>query len=90
MAKRLTTYILIALVLGLAVGWTLNATIDDGTPASAARLKEIAGYISIITTVFLRLIKMIIAPLVLSTLVVGITHMGGTGALGRIGLRAVA
>lgn len=90
MAKRLTTYILIALVLGLAVGWTLNAAIDNGTPASAARLKEIAGYISIITTVFLRLIKMIIAPLVLSTLVVGITHMGGTGALGRIGLRAVA
>lgn len=90
MAKRLTSYILIALVLGLAVGSAIHFAIADGTPAAAARLTRIAGYISIVTTVFLRLIKMIVAPLVLSTLVVGIAHMGGTGALGRIGLRAVA
>jgi Na+/H+-dicarboxylate symporter len=32
---------------------------------------------------------MIIAPLVLSTLVVGIAHMGGTGALGRVGVRTL-
>ncbi|HVJ01942.1 MAG TPA: dicarboxylate/amino acid:cation symporter, partial [Sphingomonas sp.] len=34
------------------------------------------------------LIKMIIAPLVVSTLTVGIAHMGGTGAIGRVGIRA--
>jgi Na+/H+-dicarboxylate symporter len=42
-----------------------------------------------VTTLFLRLIKMIIAPLVFSTLVVGIAHMGDTGALGRVGLRSL-
>ncbi len=89
MAKRLTWYILIGLVLGLVVGWAINAAVDDGTPAAADRLKAIAGYISVVTTVFLRLIKMIIAPLVLSTLVVGIAHMGDTGALGRVGAKAL-
>ncbi len=90
MAKRLTWYILIGLVLGLVVGWALNAWIDDGTPAAAAELKNIAYYLSIVTSLFLRLIKMIIAPLVFATLVVGIAHMGDTGALGRVGLRSVA
>ncbi|MEA3080116.1 MAG: hypothetical protein QOF05_1524, partial [Sphingomonadales bacterium] len=71
MAKRLTRYILIALVLGLITGWAINAAIDDGSPESAARLKAIADYLSIVTVLFLRLIKMIIAPLVFSTLVAG-------------------
>jgi Na+/H+-dicarboxylate symporter len=88
MAKRLTRYILLALVLGIVTGWAINYAIDDGTPASAARLTSIAGHISILTTVFLNLIKMIIAPLVLSTMVVGIARMGDTSALGRVGLRA--
>ena len=89
MAKRLTRYILVALVLGLVVGWVLNASIDDGTPESAARLKSIADYLSIVTTLFLRLIKMIIAPLVFSTLVAGIAHMGDITTLGRIGIRSL-
>ena len=89
MAKRLTQFIILAMVLGIAVGWALNASIADGTPAAEARLAEIAGYFSIITTLFLRLIKMIIAPLVFSTLVVGVAHMGDTAALGRVGARAI-
>ncbi len=89
MAKRLTRYILIALVLGIIAGWATNALIDDGTPQAAARLTEIAGYLSIVTTLFLRLIKMIIAPLVFSTLVAGIAHMGDVAALGRVGLRSL-
>jgi Na+/H+-dicarboxylate symporter len=88
-AKRLTRYILIALVLGIIAGWAVNAFIDDGTPASAARLKEIADYLSIVTALFLRLIKMIIAPLVFSTLVAGIAHMGDVAALGRVGVRSL-
>jgi Na+/H+-dicarboxylate symporter len=88
-AKRLTVYIIAGLVLGILVGWILNMSISDGTPASEERLKTIAGYISILTTVFLHLIKMIIAPLVFSTLVVGIAHMGDTAALGRVGVKAV-
>ncbi len=89
MAKRLTQYILIALVLGLIAGWAINAAIDDGTPASAAQLKSIADNLSIVTTLFLRLIKMIIAPLVFSTLVAGIAHMGDIAALGRVGIRSI-
>ena len=84
LAKRLTYFILAGLVLGILVGWAVNAAVGDGE-----RLKEIAGYFSIVTSLFLRLIKMIIAPLVFSTLVVGIAHMGDTAALGRVGLRSV-
>jgi Na+/H+-dicarboxylate symporter len=89
MAKRLTKFILLALVLGIIAGWAVNAAIDDGTPESAARLKSIAEYLSIVTTLFLRLIKMIIAPLVFSTLVAGIAHMGDVAALGRVGVRSI-
>lgn len=89
MAKRLTLMILIGLVLGLAVGWAINAGIDDGSAAATARLKDIAHWFSVVTTVFLSLIKMIIAPLVFSTLVVGIAHMGDTGTLGRVGVKSL-
>ena len=84
MAKRLTFFILVGMVLGILLGWALNTTIEDQD-----RLKEIAGYFAVVTDLFLRLIKMIIAPLVFSTLVVGIAHMGDTAALGRIGLRTI-
>jgi len=89
LAKRLTTYILIGLVLGILVGWAINASLGDGSGTPTAQLTEIAGYFSIVTSLFLRLIKMIIAPLVFSTLVVGIAHMGDTAALGRVGGRAI-
>jgi Na+/H+-dicarboxylate symporter len=89
MAKKLTYFILAGLVLGIFVGWGLNAAIGDGSPAATAKLASIAHYLSILTTIFLHLIKMIIAPLVLSTLVVGIAHMGDTAALGRVGAKAL-
>ncbi|QIK79582.1 dicarboxylate/amino acid:cation symporter [Sphingomonas piscis] len=88
MAKKLTRYILFALLLGVIVGWTLNVTIGDTTLEGKAQLATIAGYLKVLTTVFLHLIKMIIAPLVVSTLVVGIAHMGDTAALGRVGAKA--
>ena len=83
MGKRLTVWILIALVVGLVVGWAINAGFDKETAA------EIAKYLSIITDIFLRLIKMIIAPLVLSTLIMGIAHMGDTSAIGRLFTRTI-
>jgi Na+/H+-dicarboxylate symporter len=89
MAKRLTRYIVIALVLGIIAGCAINYALNDGTPAAAGRLKSIADYLSIVTALFLRLIKMIIAPLVFSTLVAGIAHMGDVAALGRIGVRSL-
>ena len=48
-------------------------------------LKNILEVISILTDIFLRLIKMIIAPLVFSTLVVGVAKLGDLKAVGRIG-----
>ena len=89
MAKRLTLFIVIGLLLGVVVGLAINGWLDDGTPEAAARLKGIAGYFAIGTTIFLRLIKMIIAPLVFATLVSGITQMGDTSALGRVGAKAI-
>ncbi len=83
-ANNLTRYILLGLVIGLGVGWAINTNL----PADQA--KAIAGYLSIITDVFLRLIKMIIAPLVLSTLTVGIAHMGSGSAVGRTFVRTLA
>jgi Na+/H+-dicarboxylate symporter len=80
MGKKFTTLILIGMILGIVVGWACNTAFPD--PKTAA---QVAGYISIITDVFLRLIKMIIAPLVFSTLVVGIAHMGDSTSVGRIG-----
>ena len=85
MNNRLTRYILIALVLGIATGWAINRY--GGSPEQA---KAIAGYLGIVTDVFLRLIKMIIAPLVLATLTTGIAHMGAGAAIGRMFGRTLA
>nr|WP_315383319.1 dicarboxylate/amino acid:cation symporter [uncultured Sphingomonas sp.] len=87
MGKRLTWFILAALLLGGLIGWGLNLGYG-GTDAGKATLQSIAYGLDIPTQMFLHLIKMIIAPLVVSTLVVGIAHMGGGGAIGRVGLKA--
>ena len=79
--NRLTTYILIALVLGIVAGYFVNANL--------ANPGAFADIMSLVTTLFLRLIKMIIAPLVFSTLVVGIAKMGDTKEVGRIGIKAL-
>jgi len=50
---------------------------------------DLAGYFKILSDIFLRLIKMIVAPLVLTTLTVGIAHLGGGAAVGRIGARTM-
>jgi Na+/H+-dicarboxylate symporter len=84
MTSNLTRYILIALVLGVLTGWAINTQVD---PAQA---KAAAGYLGIVTDIFLRLIKMIIAPLVLATLVTGIAHMGQGASIGRMFGRTLA
>jgi Na+/H+-dicarboxylate symporter len=79
--NRLTIYILIGLVLGIGVGYVVNTNMAN--PGSFSE------YMSLVTTLFLRLIKMIIAPLVFSTLVVGIAKMGDAKEVGRIGVKAL-
>src|ERR1700747_729152 len=77
MSNRFTQFILIAMALGIVMG----ALIYNFLPDSRA---ELAADINLIAMLFLRLIKMIIAPLVFATLVGGIAHMGSGAKLGRI------
>ena len=86
MARRLTLYIILGMVLGLVLGAVLNNAYPVGDPA----LAQWADYLKLLADVFLKLIKMIIAPLVFATIVTGIANMGDSSALGRIGTRALA
>src|SRR5580704_2662816 len=83
MPRRLGVFVTAAMVLGVLVGLAANQWL---TPAGA---KEAAGDLSIVTDLFLRLIKMVIAPLVFSTLVTGIAHMEDTAAIGRVGVKTL-
>jgi proton glutamate symport protein len=70
----LTTWILIALVAGIAFGAAF--------PAPAVKM-------GLLGTIFLRLIKSIIAPLLFGTLVSGIAGTGNVKTMGRIGGKAI-
>ncbi|MGH6908964.1 MAG: dicarboxylate/amino acid:cation symporter [Phenylobacterium sp.] len=83
MNRIFTILIVSAMVLGVAVGWAVNQY------ASPEQAKAVAENLSIITDVFLRLIKMIIAPLVFTTLVAGIAHMEDSATIGRVGIKAL-
>ncbi|MDX2235824.1 MAG: dicarboxylate/amino acid:cation symporter [Hyphomonadaceae bacterium] len=83
MSRNFSLYILAAMILGVVSGWLIN------TQLPAAQVAEVVPYLKIATDVFLRLIKMIIAPLVFSTLVAGIAHMGSAERVGRIGGRTL-
>ena len=84
-SKKLTNFILGAMLLGIISGYLVH--LYGSTSGFAANYVE---YISVLTDIFLRLIKMIIAPLVFSTLVVGIARMGDASAIGRVGLKTFA
>lgn len=72
-----------AMVLGILVGIVANEHL------SPDQIKDLASGLSIVTDLFLRLIRMIIAPLVVSTLVAGIAHMEGAAQIGRVGLKTM-
>ncbi|MFM4826113.1 dicarboxylate/amino acid:cation symporter [Aeromonas bivalvium] len=80
--NKLTLAILTAMLLGIATGQGYRLFAPDQAPA-------FAGNITLLTDIFLRLIKMIIAPLVFTTLVVGIAKMGDTRTVGRIGAKTL-
>ncbi|APR40122.1 dicarboxylate/amino acid:cation symporter [Paraburkholderia sp. SOS3] len=84
MKSRLTLQIAAGMVLGVIVGYACHVGAAD-----AASARTIAGYFTIITDIFLRLIKMIIAPLVFATLVAGLAGMDSGDEVGRIGLRTI-
>jgi Na+/H+-dicarboxylate symporter len=126
--NRLTFFIFLALVLGIALGYYLNvktfSTYNEQIAQADTRVKELDAQIlkiqdttavsyialkaekkateksrhetevirekkleplTLLSDIFLRLIKMIVAPLVFSTLVVGVAKVGDVKAVGRIG-----
>lgn len=83
MDKRLAWMILGAVGFGLIAGGLFHNLL------SASQTATVTENLSIVTDIFLRMIKMIIAPLVFATLVTGIAHMGNSASLGRIGLRTM-
>jgi Na+/H+-dicarboxylate symporter len=85
MDRKLTLWILAGMILGVIVGQALHASVDPETIKA-----DIAPWFKLLSDIFLSLIKMLVAPLVLSTIVVGIAHMGDGAALGRIGVRSLA
>jgi Na+/H+-dicarboxylate symporter len=81
---RLSLFIFSAMVLGIGLGTLIHET---SKPAAATKF---ASDIHFLTEIFLNLVRVIIAPLVFSTLVVGISKLGDINALGRIGGKTLA
>ncbi len=84
MNRKFAFWLVAGMVGGIAFGLGCHAWL---APAQLGLATDVLG---LVTTIFLRLIKMIIAPLVFSTLVAGIAHMGSASEVGRIGAKALA
>jgi len=81
--NRLTLYILLAMVAGIVLGYIVHR---NSTPVF---INSFSNNIRLLTTIFLRLVQMIIAPLVFTTLVVGISKLGDLKTVGRVGGKAL-
>jgi Na+/H+-dicarboxylate symporter len=82
--NRKFVYVMVGLLIGIALGTASFYSFPDKATAA-----EVAKYMSLVSGIFLKLIKMIIGPLVLSTLVVGIGHMGDAATVGRVGAKTM-
>jgi Na+/H+-dicarboxylate symporter len=88
--SNLTVQIIIAMILGAALGIYVHSFIIKDDPVSMAEAQNFSDKIKLLATIFIRLVQMIIAPLVFTTLVVGIAQLGDIKAVGRIGGKALA
>ena len=71
--------------LGIITGLIIHRVFDDNPETKA----QVIAWVRVLSRIFLNLIKVIIAPLIFSTLVVGIAGAGSFRDIGRIGLRAI-
>jgi Na+/H+-dicarboxylate symporter len=81
--NRLTYYILAAMFAGILVGIIVHKN------SSPAFIASFSTNVKLLATIFIRLVQMIIAPLVFTTLVVGIAKLGDLKAVGRVGGKAL-
>lgn len=95
--QNLTWYIIAAMILGAITGQLIHIYFPEiiqikdasGVLKDIVRSEHIGQYFKILTGVFLRLVQMIIAPLVITTLIVGIAKMGNLKSVGRVGGRSM-
>lgn len=88
LASRQTRQLTVQILAGMALGVLVGA-LCHRFAMSLGGAERVAGGFSLVSALFLRLIKMVIAPLVFSTLVLGVGQTGDPGALGRIGARTL-
>lgn len=81
--SRLTMWIMVAMVLGIIAGYFVHESYPVETRTA------FADNIKLLTTIFLRMVQMIIAPIVFATLVVGIAKLGDMKTVGRVGGKAM-
>src|SRR4029079_18539364 len=81
--NRLTVFIVIAMLLGVITGYFVHLN------SSSQFIEKFSANIKLLTTIFLRLVQMIIARLVFCTLVVGIAKLGDLKTVGRVGGKAL-
>lgn len=85
MRKGLTLLVFLATLLGAGFGLACHGLIQD-----QASMTAVTQGLDLITTLFLRAVRMLIAPLVLTTLVSGVGRMGHAGDIGRVALKAMS
>jgi len=83
MKRAFVMFVVAAMIGGFFVGLIVHSSLSHAGAVQAA------GYFNQVTNIFLRLIKMIIAPLVLTTLTAGIGHIESAATVGRIGTKAM-
>lgn len=81
--NKLTIYIIAAMFLGIGVGYLVHIN------SSPETIKGFSDKIKLLSTIFIRLVQMIISPLVFTTLVVGIAKLGDLKTVGRVGGKAM-
>ena len=82
-SNQLTIYIIIAMLAGILLGYVIHEK------SSPEFILSFSTNIKLLTTIFLRLVQMIIAPLIFCTLVVGIAKLGDLKTVGRVGGKAM-
>ena len=82
-----TQRIVLSMLAGIVVGVALNASAAD-LPSLNAFLVD--GLFYVVGAIFLALLKLMVVPLVLVSLVCGVNAMGDLRTIGRVGARTVA